>query len=114
MLTDEKPAMRELAMRRILKARKQPSTNKVRSFSVPVLNFEATSYLEMIDWQTIPVTEPPVTREIDDNTLLRLIREDDTPVLEFARYPCHTQAVERHIKLVTEASASVCGPESRE
>jgi hypothetical protein len=49
---------------------------------------------------------------IDDDTLLTMIREEDTPRLDFARYPCHTQAVERHIKLVTEASEVVCGPEN--
>ena len=33
---------------------------------------------------------------------------------EFARCPCHIQSVEKHIKLVTEASASVSGSESRD
>ncbi len=30
------------------------------------------------------------------------------------RYPCHLQAVERCVKLVTEATAAVCGNESRD
>ena len=107
MLTDERQATRELAMRRIIRARKNTGINRLRLFSVPGLNFEAVSYIEMIDWQKSPITEPPITMDIDDNTLLTMIREDETPRLEFARYPCHTQAVERHIKLVTEASASV-------
>lgn len=29
-------------------------------------------------------------------------------------FPCHSQAVERHVKLVTEASKTVCGYESRQ
>ena len=34
--------------------------------------------------------------------------------LEVPNYPCHTQAVERAIKLVSEASAAVVGQEARE
>ena len=34
--------------------------------------------------------------------------------IDFPRFPCHTQAVERVIKLVTESSLSVCGPEARD
>ena len=34
--------------------------------------------------------------------------------LEVPHYPCHTQAVERAIKLVSEASAAVIGQEARE
>jgi len=30
-------------------------------------------------------------------------------VADFPRYPGHTQAAEQTVKLVTEASASVCG-----
>ncbi|CAG9837210.1 unnamed protein product [Diabrotica balteata] len=34
----------------------------------------------------------------------------DVPAeIEILKYPCHTQAVERCIKLVTEASVAVCG-----
>lgn len=35
-------------------------------------------------------------------------------ILEIASFPCHSQAVERHIKLVTEASVSVCGEKPRD
>jgi hypothetical protein len=36
------------------------------------------------------------------------------PVIDFPKYPCHTQAVERCVKLVTEASSAVCGAKSRD
>ena len=32
----------------------------------------------------------------------------------FSKIPCHTQAVERLVKLVTEASKAVCGRKSRD
>ncbi|KAK0042646.1 hypothetical protein Bpfe_027944 [Biomphalaria pfeifferi] len=114
MLTDEKSEIRELALRRIMKSRKQKRTSSVRSFCVPLINFEATSYIDMIDWQKTPIAEPPIVMDIDDDTFLTMIREEDTPRLDFARYPCHTQSVERHIKLVTEASQVVGGPEKRD
>ena len=33
--------------------------------------------------------------------------------MEVPNYPCHNQAVERNVKLVTEASLSVAGEEAR-
>src|SRR6218665_3596513 len=37
-----------------------------------------------------------------------------TPIVIFPKFPCHTQAVERHVKLVTEAATAVCGQNSRD
>ncbi|KAF2899676.1 hypothetical protein ILUMI_06499 [Ignelater luminosus] len=34
--------------------------------------------------------------------------------MDIPTYPCHTQATERCVKLVTEASAMVCGKEQRD
>ena len=34
--------------------------------------------------------------------------------IDIVKYPCNTQAVERCIKLVTEASAAVCGHDARD
>ena len=38
----------------------------------------------------------------------------ESPLIDFPRFPCHTQAVERCVKLVTEASAAVCDNTSRD
>lgn len=52
---------------------------------------------------------------ISDDDLREFIREPTTPVVTFNRYPCHTQAVERCIEVVTEAaSQSVCGENRRD
>ena len=114
MMTGERPSIRELAFRRILKARDQPKRKGVRQFRVPPLNFDCTDYTAMIDWSTVSVTEPPITMSISDDDLREFIREPTTPVVTFNRYPCHTQAVERCIKVVTEASQSVCGENRRD
>ena len=80
----------------------------VRVFLKPNINFKAVCYYKMTpisQWHTIP-------------TVLRLIEEDK--ILEFIektlklRHECHSQNVERHVKLVTEASASAVGHDCRD
>jgi hypothetical protein len=44
MITDERPHLRELGLRRIMKARSHVSANKIRRFRVPPLNLDATEY----------------------------------------------------------------------
>src|SRR6218665_1415681 len=113
MITDERPVIQELALRRILKARNSKATRTVRRFKVPQINFKASDYTELINW-TDEVTEPPVIMNISDAELKASIAEKETPYLFFPRFPCHTQAVERCIKLVTEASTAVSGKRNRD
>jgi len=48
MITDPRQHIRELAMRRIITARKESATsNAVRQFRVPSLNFNAQDYIKM-------------------------------------------------------------------
>ena len=73
----------------------------------------------MIKWTDITITEPPMTKHITDEDLKKYVREAREPscrmqAIDFPRFPCQTQAVERVIKLVTESSLSVCGPEARD
>ena len=113
MIADDRPAIRELGLRRILKARNRQHT--LRVFKLPTLNFNATDYIGLIDWQDQTViTEPPLTMNKTDEELLRYIREEETPYLVYERFPCHTQAVKRCVKLVTEASAVVCAEARRD
>ena len=84
MFTNERSDIRKFALRRILISRKQKRTRPVRSFCTPVINFEATSYIDMIDWQKTPITEPPIVMDINNNTLLTLIREEDTPRMDLS------------------------------
>lgn len=39
---------------------------------------------------------------------------EDLQLVAFPRYTCHTQAVERMVKLVTESSLAVCGATARD
>ncbi|KAK5648109.1 hypothetical protein RI129_003001 [Pyrocoelia pectoralis] len=104
MLYDDRPVIRTLAYKRILKAR-LTKKNDIRSFVVPDLNFEASDYTDLIAWETVEVTEPPLTFHIED--INSMIMKGVPPIQTFSGFPCHTQAVERTVKLVTEAAAAV-------
>lgn len=112
MLTDPQKHIRELAARRILKARTVPAT-KLRCFQVPNLDFNASSYVELIDWQK-NITQPPILKSVSDEELQLFIAQKGEGELLFLRLPSHTQAVERAVKTVTEAASILCNKSARE
>ena len=83
---------------------------KVRKFKVPKINFLAQSYTELIDWENTALSEPPFTLS---KTIEKLLAYKESPMV-VPKYPCHTQAVERAVRLVSEASAAVVGQEARD
>ena len=113
MLKDQRSHIKQLALRRILKAREK-SSQEVRTFKVPELNSHAKDYIELIDWETCSVTEPPLTMHLKTEDIGLILRGEIPLEVEFLDLPCHTQAVERTVKLVTEASQSVCGHKNRD
>jgi hypothetical protein len=66
----------------------------------------------LIDWQNTVITPTPLLSKLSDDNIRAAILSGDP--LEFEKLPCHTQAVERCVKLVTEASAAVCGTAARD
>ena len=68
----------------------------------------ACSYIEIIDWRDIPVSEPVFNASITTDEIKEMIVTRKFIDLNVPALPCHTQSVKRHIKLVTEASSSVC------
>ena len=90
-------------------------SGQIRRFKDPAkLNFDAVEYFDMIDWAVCPISEPPVIKAMTDAELRDLITTEVTPNVIFPKFPCHTQAVERHVKLVSEAAKAVCGQKSRD
>ena len=83
----------------------------MRYFRIPPLNFDASNCTELIDWQGSKVTEPPLTENMTDEDIENHIFQ--TTKITFENFPCHTQAVERLIKEVTDSSLKVCGSEAR-
>ena len=59
----------------------------------------------MIDWQATTISETPVTRCLSNATIESYVKSRMLPSELFPKFPCHTQAVERAVKLITEASA---------
>lgn len=115
MMTDHRPHIRKLGLRRVMKARAVKPSGKIRKFKIPAkLNFDAVEYFDMIDWAVCPISEPPVIKSMTDAELKELIMTEVTPTVSFPKFPCHTQSVERHVKLVTEAAKTVCGQKSRD
>ena len=84
------------------------SEYEVRKFRVPKLNFEATAYWDMIDIES-ELYEPPLTMHLSDEQIKAF---EKTPLC-IPDYPNHTQAVERAVKLTTEAAGKVVGFEQR-
>lgn len=113
MIADERQYIRELGLRRILKARAEKQT-VLREFVVPKLNLDANEYFELINWQDTKITEPPLTADVPEADIRSFVKSGGQSTIEFERFPCHTQAVERCVKIVTEASLAVCGEVSRD
>ena len=59
------------------------------------------------------MTVPPLLSRVPSDEMSRRVFERNDALLPCLHVPCHTQAVERHVKLVTEASQSVCGERAR-
>ncbi|GBM41224.1 hypothetical protein AVEN_180526-1 [Araneus ventricosus] len=114
MLVDEREHIRELGYGRILKARQIVPKKNVRNFVPPKINFQASDYFEIINWNSCVVYPPPILQDLSEDDIKSLINSDTTPIREIEKFPCHTQVMERCIKLVTEASNKVCGHEARD
>ena len=115
MINDNDRCIRKLGWRRILKARSQELLiGKVRNFVMPELHYNSLRYYKMINWQVIEQTEPPVTRTIPDRQIKEFIENGDKPDGLIPKFPCHSQAVKKLVRTITEASASVSGIKKRD
>jgi hypothetical protein len=110
MLADSDKDIRINAVNKILQCREKALSeiNTVRSFILPEVNFDALNYISMIDWSKTAFAEPPLTLDMSDAEVRHLLKE---PIR--LPYPCHTQAVERTVKLVTDSSLKCCGQNNR-
>lgn len=112
LLTDEQQHLREIAVNKIMNARNSPVTgNKPRVFEVPEINFNAICYNEIINWPEIDF-DPPILRNYSNEDLMQMTTSNEHFI--FNKLPCHTQAVERTVKVVTEAAMTLCNKKSRE
>lgn len=113
MLADDRIHVRELALRRILKAR-TAGHQTLRSFVIPKINFDASDYIDLIDWHATVITLPPILANLTTKEIEDLIIKDSNKMVELIALPTHTQAVERCVKLVSESCLSVVGAMARD
>ena len=131
MVCDERKNIREKAVNLIIDARncrntrreEQPSEVKprrrprkqqdtegeIRRLRVPKVNMDAQEYQDLVSWETIdPLSyvSPSVLQCKTNEEILSFIEENPSSDDCF-RFPCHTQSVERCVKSVTEAAATV-------
>ena len=118
MLGDKQKTVRADAVKMISKVRQLGNlNNNIREFHLPELNFSAKNYYELVNFHgksrsalmyqskfkgALAVTEPPLLMECTD--LKQFI---STPLS--LNYPCHTQSVERAVKLTTETTKRISG-----
>ena len=81
----------------------------IRRYNLPIINIEARSYHKIVDLNSKEIKQPPAIKSFSDLDIDDIL---NTPLK--LDYPCHNQSVERHVKLVTEASSQVAGFERRD
>ena len=115
MIADENLRIRERAMQIILSTRRRSTSKIPRKFVKPqqTLNLNAKHYWELVDLNRLKaqITEPPLTMSFSYHDLKCALRANK--ILPIPDIPNNTQAVERMVKLVTEASSKVLGHENR-
>ncbi|GBL91019.1 hypothetical protein AVEN_226520-1 [Araneus ventricosus] len=115
MLHDSRKHIGELAVRRILGARKKTKhSGGLRFFKLPKLNFEGGDCIDLINWSNCVVTETLLAMRIKDKDRKKIRKEEEFPALTLEEFPCHTQSVERCVKLISEAAMKVCGETTRD
>ena len=82
----------------------------IRYYRVLKLNWGETSYYTMVNLKSEATSEPPLIRNLRDAEHESVIGN----AWQVPLYSCHTQAVERAIKIVSDASSQVYGETERD
>ena len=86
------------------------STRK-RLKRIPTINFNATHWAQLIDLTLCGIFEPPMMEDFSESELRESLLNGTK--LDLPDLPSHSQAMERAVKLTTEASQTVYGFEAR-
>ena len=114
--------MKRLGWRRVKKARELMKGKKnIRAFSIPQINFSAENYYNIVDWDVF-YTEPPLTKIMSDEDIDAHIENGNFPKhphmslawCSISNILCHSQAVERMVKLVSESAKNVVEVSNRD
>ena len=110
-LADPDIEVRKDAVNKIIVARtiNQAGVRKFCKSNI-MINREAETYYNMIDWDVSVITPPPLVNSVTNEELLAKI---EIGPLEFIGIQCHSQAVERVVKEVSRVSTKVVGHKAR-
>ena len=117
MLESEEFVEREFAVKILSELREKPEKKPkmkllrgIRKATVPDLNWAASKWTEIIDWDKVKLRQEP-------RILARLTAEQLQGALAaplvFPDFPCHSQSVERTVKVVTEVTQQIFGEENQ-
>ena len=81
----------------------------VRKFIIPKINTNAKTYYSLSSLSLKDMHEPPALKHLLNKEIKTLQQRKLN-----LEHPCHNQAIERHIKMVSEASAAVTGFKNRD
>ena len=95
------------------KIRKGESTGDSlpRQFETPSVNFDASSLQTLIDWDTVKLSEPLLTATMSTDEVISCL---DSPLQVPSTWSCHSQAMERVVRKVSETCLMVVGEKKRE
>ena len=71
---------------------------------IATINENAQSYHRTVNMNERELEQPPAVKHLSDYAMEIILKTSS----EIER-PCHNQHVERHVKLITDASLHVCG-----
>ena len=109
--TDEIKSRRLVQYAKEEKYKKDCPLTSVRKFKVPELNWSASAYHELVDWDEldeIDFSSPAIFSKYSLEEIEKNQFDED-----FFRIPCHSQAVERAVYLTSQAAETVIGYENR-
>jgi hypothetical protein len=108
-VADDNCSVRDLACERIIQARDCALHNTIRVFDKDklILNKHATSYMDMICWNSVTITPPPLLLDVSNDELQNYSANSIRGIM------CHSQQVERAIKDVSSTTCAVYGHTSR-
>lgn len=76
------------------------ASSSIRYFLPPIIQLDANDYTELINWETEPITPPPLLSDLSDLQVNELVKNPEQLVLD--AFPIHTIDVERTIKEVSK------------
>lgn len=108
-ILDKDESIRKFAYQKILHARASNIPGHIRLFDKAGININptATSFIDMIEWNSDNYASPPLLRNISNDELL------NCSFGSLLHIPCHSQLVERTVQQISSTSCKVYGHDAR-